>query len=134
MPADAFFDTNVLVYAFASDDRRSAMAESLLAAGGVLGVQALNELTNVLHRKLSRSWDEIDSATGILESFLGPARPLTSAIHGRAIRLARDHRLSFYDALIVAAAQDAGCTTLLSEDLQHGRRFGSLRVLNPFSA
>jgi predicted nucleic acid-binding protein len=63
---------------------------------------------------------------------LGPARSLTAAVHARALTLARDHQLSFYDALIVAAALDAGCDQLCSEDLQHGQKFGTLRIDNPF--
>jgi predicted nucleic acid-binding protein len=52
MPGERFFDTNVLIYAFAVGDRRSARAEALLAEGGVIGVQVLNEFTNVVRRKL----------------------------------------------------------------------------------
>lgn len=132
MPADRFFDSNVLVYAFASGDPRSAVAEVALAEGGVLGVQPLNELTNVLRRKLGRSWEDIQQIVDVLEALLGAPRPLTGAVHRHAVELARRHTLSFYDALIIAAAQDAGCTTLLSEDLQHGSRYGSLQVVNPF--
>ena len=50
MPAKQFFDTNILIYAFASNDLRSARAESLIAEGGVIGVQVLNEFTNVTRR------------------------------------------------------------------------------------
>ncbi|MEA2945030.1 MAG: hypothetical protein QOI40_360, partial [Alphaproteobacteria bacterium] len=57
--------------------------------------------------------------------------PLTPITHGAAVALARDHRLSFYDALIVAAALEAGCDTLYTEDMQDGRTFGSLRIQNP---
>src|SRR5437764_662000 len=48
------------------------------------------------------------------------------------LKLARDHGLAFYDALIVAAALEAGCDTLFTEDMQHGRKFGSLTIINPF--
>jgi predicted nucleic acid-binding protein len=58
--------------------------------------------------------------------------PLTTAIHARAVILARERELSVYDALIVAAAQDAGCQLLLTEDLQDGQKFGTLTVENPF--
>jgi predicted nucleic acid-binding protein len=57
---------------------------------------------------------------------------ISVATHEAAVALARDHRLSFHDALIVAAAQEAGCDTLYSEDMQHGRTLGRLRVVNPF--
>jgi predicted nucleic acid-binding protein len=132
MPAKRFFDTNILVYAFAANDPRSAVAESLIAEGGVIGVQVLNEFTNVTRRKLQWNWDQIESSLAVVEALLGPAAPLTTAIHARAVALARDHSLSVYDALIVAAALDSGCQLLYSEDLQHGRRFETLTVENPF--
>ena len=127
-----FFDTNVLIYAFAAEDARSARAESLIAEGGVIGVQVLNEFTKVTRRKLRWQWDQIEAALAVLEELFGALAPLTTAIHARAVVLAREHELSFYDALIVAAAQDAGCRTLFSEDLQHGHKFGTLTVENPF--
>jgi predicted nucleic acid-binding protein len=132
MPVRRFFDTNVLIYAFAADDRRSVRAEKLLAEGGVIGVQVLNEFTNVTRRKLQWQWAQIESALEIIDDLLGPARPLTTAIHSRAVALARDHGVPFYDALIVSAAQDAACQVLCSEDLQHGQRFEALTIENPF--
>jgi predicted nucleic acid-binding protein len=132
MPGERFFDTNVLIYAFAADDSRSVRAEELLAEGGVIGVQVLNEFTNVSRRKLGWSWQQIDAALLVVAQLLGAARSLTAAVHARAVELARNHNLSFYDALIVAAAADAGCQTLCTEDLQHGRKFGAVTVDNPF--
>ena len=132
MAGERFFDTNVLIYAFAEDEPRSAQAEALLAGGGVIGVQVLNEFTNVTRRKLRWLWADIEGALKVIEDLLGPARPLTSAIHAQAVVLARDYSLSFYDALIVAAAVDADCRLLNSEDLQDGQKFGTLTVENPF--
>jgi predicted nucleic acid-binding protein len=132
MPAKRFFDTNILVYAFASNDPRSAQAESLIAEGGVIGVQVLNEFTNVTRRKLRWQWNQIEASLAVVEELFGPIAPLTTAIHANGVVLARERGLSVYDALIVAAAQDAGCQFLLSEDLQHGQRFGTLTVENPF--
>jgi predicted nucleic acid-binding protein len=58
--------------------------------------------------------------------------PLTSETHAGAVTIARDHGLSFYDALIVAAAIQAKCTRLLTEDMHHGQKFGDLTIINPF--
>jgi len=132
MPARRFFDTNILVYAFASNDPRSTRAESLIAQGGVIGVQVLNEFTNVTRRKLRWQWSQIEASLAVVEELFGPVAPLTTAIHAKGVELARDRGLSVYDALIVAAAQDAGCQLLFSEDLQHGQKFGTLTVENPF--
>jgi predicted nucleic acid-binding protein len=132
MPGDRFFDTNILIYAFAAGDRRSARAEALLAEGGVIGVQMLNEFTSVVRRKLRWDWVEIDSALAVIFELMGPARPLTAEIHSHAVKLARGSNLSFFDALVVSAAADAGCHVLLTEDLQHGRKFGDVTIENPF--
>lgn len=53
--------------------------------------------------------------------------------HAQALALARDHSLSIYDALVVASALEAACDTLYSEDLQNGRRFPALTIVNPFA-
>jgi predicted nucleic acid-binding protein len=127
----AFLDTNILVYAQQAG-AKAEIAQALLAEGGTISTQVLNELVNVLHRKLGKSWNEIELALDDIGNVLEPAVPLTGAINRTALSLARDHGLQFYDALIVTAAIEAGCDTLLSEDLQHGRRFGALRIVNPF--
>jgi predicted nucleic acid-binding protein len=57
---------------------------------------------------------------------------ISLSTHQAAVALARDHNIAFYDALIVAAAQEAGCDTLFTEDMQHGRKFGGLTIVNPF--
>jgi predicted nucleic acid-binding protein len=132
MPGEKFFDTNILIYAFTTGDRRGAKAESLLAEGGVIGVQVLNEFTNVVRRKLAWGWPQVQSALEVIAELTGPPLSLTADIHAQAVKLARDNSLAFYDALIVAAAADAGCRMLLSEDLQHGRRFGGVTIRNPF--
>lgn len=132
MAGDRFLDTNILIYAFAAGDPRSGRAELLMAEGGVIGVQVLNEFTSVARRKLRWDWTQIDAALAVISELMGPARPLTAGIHGHAVKLARDSTLSFYDALIIAAAADAGCRLLLTADLQHGRKFGGVTVENPF--
>jgi predicted nucleic acid-binding protein len=132
MPGDRFLDTNILIYAFAAGDSRSARAEALMAEGGVIGVQVLNEFTNVARRKLSWDWNQIDAALAVITELMGPARSLTADIHAHAVQLARANTLSFYDALVIAAANDAGCRLVLTEDLQHGRKFGGVTVENPF--
>jgi predicted nucleic acid-binding protein len=132
MTGERFFDTNLLIYAFTTGDRRSAIAEALLGEGGVVGVQVLNEFTNVARRKLRWDWPQVEAALAIIAELMGPVRPLTAAIHAHAVKLARTSALSFYDALIVAAAADAGCRVLLTEDLQHGRKIGGVTIQNPF--
>ena len=64
---------------------------------------------------------------------LDPVRPIGVETHEAALALAGNNGLGFYDALILAAALEAGCDILLSEDLQAGRRIGSLAIVNPFA-
>ncbi len=126
-----FFDTNVLVYAFVDGPRRMRAREAL-ADGGIISVQVLNEFTNVSRRKHGRDWPEIEAALGVIRSRLPVVTALTEQTHAAALALARDHGFAFHDALIVAAAIEAGCDTLLTEDMQHGRTIDNLTICDPF--
>ena len=126
-----FLDINILVYANANDPRKSA-ALACLAAGGIVSVQVLNEFANVLRKKQRRSWNDIAQALEDVRVLLNPPLPLTLDVHLSALTLARDCNLNLSDALIIAAALEAGCTELLSEDLQHGCTINGLTVRNPF--
>ena len=127
-----FLDTNVLVYAVLSDDPRRPTAGRLLAAGGTISVQVLNEFANVARGKLNWPWLDIEATLALVRSRSRRVRDIAVSTHEAALLLARDHGLAFYDALIVAAALEAGCDTLFTEDMQHGRKFGSLTIINPF--
>ncbi|WP_406872810.1 PIN domain-containing protein [Aminobacter sp. P9b] len=131
--ADELLDTNVLVYAFTIDPR-SVTAEKLLAKGCTVSVQGLNEFANVARRKLGMNWREIGDALAIIRTLCPRILPLDVETHAEAVTQAERLGLSFYDALVVAAALRANCTTLWSEDMQHGRVIdGRLRILNPFA-
>lgn len=130
---DAFLDTNVLVYLLSADTRKADIAETLVAAGGIVSVQVLNEAVAVARRKLALPWAEIQAWLAAVRACCRVA-PLTEADHDLALDLATRHGLAWYDALIVASALHSGASTLLTEDLQHGQRFGGrLRVVDPFS-
>lgn len=128
----AFFDTNILLYA-QEEGAKGDRARYLLEAGGKVSTQVLNEFSAVSNRKFGRSWAEIDEAIADVLELVEPPSAITLDLHLSARALAAAHRLNFYDALIVAAAVDAQCDTLFSEDLQDGRKFGRLFVRNPFS-
>ncbi len=128
-----FLDTNVVLYAFLSDDPRRERAEEALLAGGVVSVQVLNEFASVARRKLRWDWPAVEAALILVEQRCRPVRALTLATHRAGLALARDHQVSLYDGLVVAAALEGGCDQLLTEDLQHGRSFGALAVVNPFA-
>jgi predicted nucleic acid-binding protein len=127
----AFFDTNILVYAQQAG-AKADRARALLAGGGRLSVQVLNEFTAVSRRKQGKEWHEIGEAISDLLALVEPPLALTLDLHAAARALAEEHRLSFYDALIVVSAIEADCNVLYSEDMQHGRTIGGLAIVNPF--
>jgi len=133
MSGKPFFDTNIVVYAFSAGDSRSDQAENLLAVGGIISVQVLNEFVNVSCHKQRRDWDQIQKALRVLETLLDPPLPLTAELHQAAIIVARDYHYRFYDSLIIAAALSAKCPLLYSEDLRHGQEIEGLRIQNPFA-
>ena len=130
MPAEHFVDTNVLVYLLSGDEQKADISARLLRKNAVVSVQVLNELANVARRKCRLEWDE-------LQEFLGGIRrvcrvvPLTRETHEDGLMLAQRYQVSIYDAMIIAAAVEAGCKTLYSEDMQNGMLFGATRVVNP---
>lgn len=129
----SFIDTNVLVYLAAADPVRADAAEKIVAAGGTVSVQVLNELANVGRRKMRMPWPELHRFLAAIRGLLSVV-PLTAAIHDAGLALAEQHGLSTYDAMIVAAAMDCDCDTLWSEDMHHGMVFGGgLRIINPFA-
>ena len=131
--ADAFFDTNVVLYLVSEDAAKADRAEDLLAAGGVISVQVLNEFAAVASRKLRMSWLEIRDALHPVRAVC-QVHPMSVETHERALQVAERYGLSFYDALIVSAALLAGCKTLYSEDMQDGQIIErQLKVRNPFA-
>ena len=133
-PAAAFFDTNVLLYLVSSDAAKADRAETLLADGGVISVQVLNEFANAGRRKAGLSWEEVVDILGLIRRRCRVVG-LTAELHDKGVALARRFSLSVYDAMIVAAALEAGSVTLYSEDMQHGLRVDrALTIVNPFAA
>ena len=134
MHAEAFFDTNVLIYAVALDDPRNARAEELLASGGTISVQILNEFVSVARRKNLMSWDDVMGALDAFRVLCPSPLPITIEMHEAALKISEKHGYGIYDALVVAAALEAGCAILYSEDFQDGQTIdGQLRIRNPFA-
>lgn len=130
----AFLDTNVLVYLFSADTRKADQAEQLLSSRHVISIQVLNELTNVCRRKMRLSWDETHEVLRTIHP-LCDVEPLTLDTHETGLFLAERYQLSVYDAMIVAAALEADCQRLFSEDMQNGLVIEqTLTIHNPFSS
>jgi predicted nucleic acid-binding protein len=134
MPDRAFFDTNVLIYALAKDNPRSSQAEELLAEGGVISVQILNEFASVARRKMSMSWNEVREALDAIRVLCPSPVPVTLETHEAALKVAEAHGYGIYDALVIAAALQNGCEILYSEDLHDGQTIdGQVTIRNPFT-
>lgn len=133
MPAvKAFFDTNVLLYLLSEDESKADRVEALLASGGVISVQVLDEFTAVASRKLDMSWREIKDMLAPIRTIC-EIESLTIETYDLAVKVAEGYGFSFYDATIAASALRSSCNTLFSEDFQNGQLIQKeLRVRNPF--
>jgi predicted nucleic acid-binding protein len=138
MSARTFVDTNVFVYLFDRDaPAKRGVARGILEGHGgsrhlTLSTQVLQEFYVIVTRKLGKPlpYDQALEATQDLAAL--PMVLIDPEMVLAAIDLSGAHQLSFWDALILKAAQRAGCTSVLSEDLQDGFRLGDLQVENPF--
>jgi predicted nucleic acid-binding protein len=127
-----FFDTNVVLYLLSADTAKADRAEELLALGGTISVQVLNEFVAVASRKLRMPLIEIREVLIQIRAVCA-VESVTIETHERALRVAERYGLSIYDALIVSSALLAGCKTLHSEDLQDGQIIErQLTIRNPF--
>lgn len=132
----AFVDTNVFVYAIdASSPAKRIRAQSLLsdlADSIVISTQVLLEFYVIATRKLGKPLSPEDAERRVHELSGTDVVEMTVPLVRTAIALAQEHQLSLWDALIVESARARGCRRLFSEDLQHGRQFGNVRIENPF--
>jgi predicted nucleic acid-binding protein len=134
MRADVFLDTNVLIYAVALDDPRNARAEELLATGATISVQILNEFVSVARRKLSMPWPDVKEALDAFRVLCPFPLPITVELHEAALKISEQFGYGIYDGMVVAAALEAGCAILYSEDFQNGQTIdGRLTIRNPFA-
>jgi len=129
----AFIDTNVLIYLLGDDPKKANQAESVVRTGSMVSVQVLNEMTNIMHRKIAMSWVEINEVITIIQS-LCKIESLTLDVHNRGRFIAKRYGFSVYDSMIVASALLGGCKTLYTEDMQHDQVLEQqLRICNPFA-
>lgn len=134
MSGNVFFDTNVLIYAYAAyEPLKQTQALAILQAPDArISTQVLIEFGNVYARKLKVAWPGVEAAILEITKELSVHQTATTTVT-HATRLAQRYGFSWFDALIVAAALECGCATLYSEDLQHVQVIEhSLAVINPF--
>lgn len=133
----SFIDTNVLIYVEASDEpvkRQAALAllkQLYESASGVLSTQVLQEYCNVALKKLKLPAAHIRAQLDLYEQF--EVVQITPALIRAGLDLHQTRSVSFYDAIVLASAQTAGCSELFSEDLNAGEMVGGVRIINPFA-
>ena len=128
----AFVDTNVVVYAFAKDEAKIAIAEGILEKQPIISVQVLNEFLSVCRVKLGM---DVATRHKLASELIAGCNvvSLDARVVERAMEIEAQAKISYWDALIVAAALLSGCDTLYTEDLRHGQVLeGTLTVVNPF--
>ena len=126
-----FFDSNVILYLLDDGPKRESAA-ALLASGGWISVQVLNEVLVNCRRKAGMSWEEAGAFLDDIRE-LCEVQDLTVNVHDVGRAIGARYGLSVYDAMIVGAALVSGCDVLVSEDMQDGLVVeGMLRVWNPF--
>lgn len=127
-----FFDTNILLYLLSGDNDEASCVEAIVSKGGTISVQVLNEFASVAARKFGMTYAEIREFLQTIRVVCN-TRPLTVETHQLGLDIAERYGFSFYDSLIVSAALLADCSTLYSEDMQHGQEIENTMVItNPF--
>ena len=134
-----FLDTNLIVYSYdARDDHKRARSLEVLrelrrARAGVISAQVLGELYVTLVRKVAPALSAEEAEHAVhTHAVVWPVLPVTAACVEAAMAGARQHAMSFWDALIWATAVEANASCVLTEDCQHGRRIEGVLYLNPF--
>ena len=128
-----FVDTNVVLYSLSDNVAKRRRALAILVDRPVLSLQVLNEAANIMRRKLGFA---IPAIREVVLRWMGESRfhPLAPSTLLSALDVAERYGFSHYDSLIIAAALEAGCATLYSEDLQHGQVIDQrLTIINPFT-
>lgn len=134
MNANAFIDTNILIYAHTDLDlRKQARSQELILSNETwISTQVLQEISNVLSKKFGKNWNEVRAITkNIAES--NAVYTNTVSTIDIACGIASRYKYSFYDSLILSASLECACATLFTEDLATGQVIeGKLGIVNPF--
>jgi len=137
MRARVFFDTNVLVYAAVGagkdEPKRKRAIELVESTDFGTSAQVLQEFFVTVVRKAFRPLSAAQALEWIEQWTAFPCQPIDHQLVRIAIEQSERFAISYWDAAILAAAEALGADTVYSEDLSHGRRYGGVRVVNPFS-
>jgi predicted nucleic acid-binding protein len=127
-----FFDTNTLLYLLSSDSKKADWVSSNLQQSNVISVQVLNEFTSASLRKIKISHAELDEFLDLFTSIFSVMK-LDMETFNTGLMISRQYGYQHYDSMIIAAALEAGCERLYSEDMQHRQIINKkLQIVNPF--
>jgi predicted nucleic acid-binding protein len=127
-----FFDTNTLLYLLSSDTKKADWVSKNLQQSNVISVQVLNEFTSASIRKIKISNNELDEFLDLFTSTFN-VRSLDINTFETGLMVSRRYGYHHYDSMIIAAALQAGCEKLYSEDMQHRQIIDKrLQIVNPF--
>ena len=127
-----FFDTNTLLYLLSSDSKKADWVSSNLQQSNVISVQVLNEFTSASLRKIKISHAELDEFLDLFTSIFSVMK-LDLETFNTGLMISRQYGYRHYDSMIIAAALEAGCERLYSEDMQHRQIINKkLQIVNPF--
>ena len=127
-----FFDTNTLLYLLSSDTKKADWVSKNLQQSNVISIQVLNEFTSASIRKIKISNSELDEFLDLFTSTFN-VRSLDIDTFETGLMVSRRYGYQHYDSMIIAAALQAGCEKLYSEDMQHRQVIDKrLQIVNPF--
>ena len=131
-----FLDTNVLIYSIDGKDptkqvvAREIVVSAVRGGGFLISAQVLNEFSNIALLKLKLSVEEVRKFVSFF-SRIGVVS-LESRWTDAALLLKQRYETQFFDSLLLVAAQENGCDEILTEDLNDGQMYGSVKAVNPF--
>lgn len=137
MPDKSFLDTNVLVYAYDEHEPEKQkraqilLQESIEQESGILSAQVLSEFFVTVTAKIRNPMSREQAEDIILKCAL-PVVDVDRSLVLTGIEMQREYGISYWDSLVIAAAERAGCRTILSEDLNEGQQYRGVKVVNPF--
>jgi predicted nucleic acid-binding protein len=127
-----FFDTNTLLYLLSTDNNKANWVSKNLQQSNVISIQVLNEFTSASLRKIKLISTELDEFLDLFTSTFN-VRSLDMGTFETGLIVSRRYGYQHYDAMIIAAALQAGCERLYSEDMQHQQIINKrLEIVNPF--
>ncbi len=135
MSAEFFLDTNILVYRYSDQDeqKRVVAANLMESKNAAISVQVLNEFCNTARRKFPENFARIEATLFEIQNLLTVYSLGPKDTH-KAVQISQRYGFSYYDSLILAAAENHQCKVVFSEDMQHEMILDSgLKTFNPFA-